>query len=56
MAGMARGQEVGVPNKPNRYTQINEDIFFQHYREGYRLVAADELSPEELQAYRLRSL
>jgi hypothetical protein len=30
---MAR-KEIGVPNKPNRYTQIIEDVFFQHYQQG----------------------
>ena len=28
-----------MPDKPNRYTQIIEDIFFQHYQEGDTVVA-----------------
>jgi hypothetical protein len=28
-----------MPDKPNRYTQIIEDIFFQHYDEGATVVA-----------------
>ena len=27
-----------MPDKPNRYSQIIEDIFFQHYQEGDTVV------------------